>query len=113
MIKGGSMKSHTEELNFIVTDFNNVDIKLDDEDQAFKLYWSLSPSYKQLCGTLFYGRESIPLKDMKVTYLCKDILDKGLTCESGKGQDLKAFVLRGYPKERSYGVGDKKGPTSK
>ena len=31
------MKSHTKELNFIVTDFNNVDIKLHNEDQAFKL----------------------------------------------------------------------------
>ena len=50
---------------------------------------------------------------MKVTLLSKDILDKGLTSESGKGQDLKAFVSRGYPKEMSYDAGDQMGSISK
>ena len=34
MSEGASIKGHIEEFNSIVTDLENVDIKIDDEDQV-------------------------------------------------------------------------------
>ena len=34
MAEGTSIKGHIEEFNSILTDLENVDIKIDDEDQA-------------------------------------------------------------------------------
>ena len=113
MSEGASIKGHIEEFNSIVTDLENVDIKIDDEDQALQLLCSLPPSYKHFRETLLYGRESITLKDVKAALLSKDILDKGLTGGSGEGQDHEAFVSRGRPKERSHNAGDKKVSRSK
>ena len=108
MSEGASIKGHIEEFNSIIKDLENVDIKIDDEDQALQQLCSLPPSYKHFLKTLLYGRESITLKDVKAALLSKDILDKGLTGGSGEGQDLEAFVSRGCPKERSHNAGDKK-----
>ena len=113
MSEGASIEGHIEEFNSIVTDLENVGIKIDDEDQALQLLCSLPPSYKHFCETLHYGQDSITLKDEKAALLSKDILDKGLTGGSGEGQDLEAFVSRGCPNERSHNVGDKKVSRSK
>ena len=113
MSEGGSIKGHIEEFNSIVTDLENVDIKVDDEDQALQLLFSLPSSYKHFSETLLYGRESITLKDVKAALLSKYILNKGLTGGSGEGQDLEAFMSRGRPKERSHNARDKKVSRSK
>ena len=65
MSEGASIKGHIEEFNSIVTDVENVDIKIDDYDQAVQLLFALPPSYKHFRETLLYGRESITLKDVK------------------------------------------------
>ena len=107
MSEGAAIKGHIEEFNSIVMDLENVDIKIDDEDQALQLLCSLPPSYKHFRETLLYGRESITLKDVKAALFSKDIFDKGLTGGSGEGQDLEAFVSRGRPKEKSHNARDK------
>ena len=74
MVEGAHVKGHIEEFNSIVLDLENVDIKIDDEDQSLQLLCSLTPTYKHLCETLLYGRESITLKGVKAVLLPKDII---------------------------------------
>ena len=102
MNEGASIKVHIEEFNSIVTDLENVDVKIDDEDQALQLLCSLPPLYMHFCETWLYGREFITLKDEKAALLLKDILDKGLASGSGEGQDLEDFVSRGHPKQKNH-----------
>ena len=72
---GASIKVYIE-YNSMVTNLGNVDFKVDNEDQALQLLFSLPPLHKHFIETLLYGREFITLKDVKATLLSKDILYK-------------------------------------
>ncbi len=52
--------------NHIVMDLANVDVNIDDEDQALLLLCSLLESYESFIDTMLYERTSITLKDIKV-----------------------------------------------
>ncbi|KAG8503762.1 hypothetical protein CXB51_001771 [Gossypium anomalum] len=45
----------------------NVEVHIDDEDQAMLLLCSLPPSYKSFRETLIYGRDKLSLDDVKVS----------------------------------------------
>ena len=52
--KGKPLETHLDELYSIVMDLLNIDVKLDDEDLAIYLLFSLSLSYKNFRETLLY-----------------------------------------------------------
>ncbi|GJV58782.1 zinc finger, CCHC-type containing protein [Tanacetum coccineum] len=55
---------HIDEFNKLILDLANIDIKIEDEDQALMLLTSLSSSYENFVETLLYGRESLTLEDV-------------------------------------------------
>lgn len=57
MAKGTSIKSHLNKFNSILLDLENIDVKIEDEDQALLLLCSLPPSFKHFRKTLLYGRD--------------------------------------------------------
>lgn len=65
MAEGTSVKAHVDEFNSILMDLGNLEVKIDDEDQALLLLCSLPPSYKHFRETLIYGRDSISVEDVK------------------------------------------------
>ena len=64
MHEGTPVQEHLDEFNKIVLDMKNLDIKLDDEDQALIMLCSLPASYENFVNSMLYGRESITLEDV-------------------------------------------------
>ncbi|GJY59129.1 retrovirus-related pol polyprotein from transposon TNT 1-94 [Tanacetum coccineum] len=57
------LSEHIDEFNKLVGDLANIDVEIDDEDQALMLLMSLPSSYDNFMETLLYGRESLTLED--------------------------------------------------
>src|SRR3954468_17874640 len=64
MEEGSAVKGHLDAFNWIIMDLENVDIKVDSEDQALILLCLLPKSYDAFIDTLLYGKDSISLEDV-------------------------------------------------
>ncbi|GJZ59552.1 retrovirus-related pol polyprotein from transposon TNT 1-94 [Tanacetum coccineum] len=58
------LSEHIDEFNKLIGDLANIDIDIDDEDQALMLLTSLPSSYDNFVETLLYGREPLTLEDV-------------------------------------------------
>nr|GEX87595.1 retrovirus-related Pol polyprotein from transposon TNT 1-94 [Tanacetum cinerariifolium] len=90
---GTKLGDHIDEFNKFILDLANIDIKIEDEDQAFMLLTSLSPSYENFVETLLYGRESMTMKDVLATLNSKELKKKteGTKKETGDGLYVKGM----------------------
>ncbi|MBA0671515.1 hypothetical protein Goklo_027501, partial [Gossypium klotzschianum] len=68
----------------------NVEVHIDDEDQAILLLCSLPPPYKPFKETLIYGRDKLLFKDVKGHLLSKDKLNNEFGLDSKA--DMQASV---------------------
>ncbi|GKE32351.1 retrovirus-related pol polyprotein from transposon TNT 1-94, partial [Tanacetum coccineum] len=64
MHSGKKLSEHIDEFNKLIGDLANIDVDIDDEDQALMLLTSLPSSYDNFVETLLYGRESLTLEDV-------------------------------------------------
>ena len=55
----------SNELNKILLDLKNIDVRIDEEDQALILLCSLPPSFENFVNSLLYGRDTLSLEDVK------------------------------------------------
>ncbi|GJV63888.1 hypothetical protein Tco_1474716 [Tanacetum coccineum] len=62
---------HIDEFNKLILDLANIDIKIEDEDQALMLLTSLPSSYENFVETLLYGRESLTMATLNSRELKK------------------------------------------
>jgi len=77
------IKSHIAEFSSIINDLNKIEVKIEDEDQAFLLLCSLSSSYKNFREVIIYGvKSTIKLNEVKEHLLNEDKIDNQLTGES-------------------------------
>lgn len=71
------IKESISELNKIIMDFKNIDVKIhDDEDQVLIVLCSLPPSYKHFVITLPYGKDTIFKEYVKSTLYSNEIRKK-------------------------------------
>ncbi|KAG8491303.1 hypothetical protein CXB51_014552 [Gossypium anomalum] len=69
----------------------NVEVYIDDEDQAMLLLYSLPPSYKSFRETLIYGRDKLSFEYVKGHLLSREKLDNEFGLDSKT--DRQASVL--------------------
>ncbi|GJW11883.1 retrovirus-related pol polyprotein from transposon TNT 1-94 [Tanacetum coccineum] len=86
---GLSMKlgDHIDEFNKLILDLANIDIEIEDEDQALMLLTLLPSSYENFMETLLYGRESLTMEDVLATLNSGELKKrtKGTKEEAGDG----------------------------
>ncbi|GJW27825.1 putative reverse transcriptase domain-containing protein [Tanacetum coccineum] len=70
---GTKLGDHIDEFNKLILDLANIDIEIEDEDQALMLLTLLSPSYENFVDTLLYGRESLIMKDVLATMNSREL----------------------------------------
>ncbi|GKB40596.1 retrovirus-related pol polyprotein from transposon TNT 1-94 [Tanacetum coccineum] len=63
MHSGKKLSEHIDEFNKLIRDLANIDVDIDEEDQALMLLTSLPSSYDNFVETLLYGRELLTLED--------------------------------------------------
>ncbi|GJX01365.1 zinc finger, CCHC-type containing protein [Tanacetum coccineum] len=78
---------HIDEFNKLILDLANIDIEIEDEDQALMLLTSLPSSYENFVETLLYGRESLTMEDVLATLNSRDLKKRteGTKEETGDG----------------------------
>ncbi|KAF7829260.1 putative rhamnogalacturonate lyase B isoform X3 [Senna tora] len=101
MKEGTPIKDHLAELNKVIMDLKNTDVKLDDEDQALILLCSLPHSYEHFVDTMLYGREALTMEDVKASLNSREL--KRRVSENWSENQAEGLFGRGRNKERSFG----------
>ncbi|KAG8487958.1 hypothetical protein CXB51_018091 [Gossypium anomalum] len=91
MNEGELLIDHISQFITLLNDLKNVEVHIDDEDQAMLLLCSLPPSYKSFRETLIYGRDKLSFEDVKGYLLSRDKLDNELHLDSKT--DRQASIL--------------------
>lgn len=100
MGEGTSLSQHLDNFNSIIMDLNNIDVKIDDEDQALIVLCSLPTSYENFVENILYGHEDITLDEVK-TALGSNELRKQLSGKSVESNQGEGLVTQGRSRARS------------
>ena len=76
MTGGTTVSDHLSVLNGIVANLECIGIKIDEEDQALRLIWSLPHSYEHMKPILIHGKDKISLSEVTGKLLFEE---KGLS----------------------------------
>jgi hypothetical protein len=103
MQEGMPLCDHLDEFNKILMDLKNIDIKIDDEDQALILLCSLLEFFDNFINSMLYGRDTISLIDVKSALNSMELR----TRLNGKGSDNQAegLFVKGRPENSSNFTG--------
>ncbi|GJT37029.1 hypothetical protein Tco_0936894 [Tanacetum coccineum] len=87
MSPGTKLGDHIDEFNKLILDLANIDIEIEDEDQALMLLTSLPSSYENFMETLLYGKESLTMEDVLATLNSRKLKKRteGTKEEAGDG----------------------------
>jgi len=67
MKEGMPLCDHLDEFNKILMDLKNIDVQVDDEDQALILLYSIPDLFNNFVNSTLYDRDTISLADIKST----------------------------------------------
>src|SRR4051812_20372490 len=73
MVEGTLLKQHLDVFNSIIMDLENIDIKVESEDQALIVLSSLPASYESFVDTLLYENNTISLDDVSSALKSKEL----------------------------------------
>ncbi|GJS59265.1 hypothetical protein Tco_0654049 [Tanacetum coccineum] len=88
MSPGTKLGDHIDEFNKLTLDLANIDIEIEDEDQALMLLTSLSSSYENYVETLLYGRESLTMEDVLATLNSRELKKRTEVTKEEAGDGL-------------------------
>ncbi|GJX79003.1 hypothetical protein Tco_0327152 [Tanacetum coccineum] len=103
---------HIDKFNKLILDLANIDIEIEDEDQALMLLTLLPSSYENFGETLLYGRESLTMEDVLATLNLRELKKRteGIKEEAGDGLYVRGrsdhsegHLMRDCPKKKSSG----------
>lgn len=94
-----TLEDHMDDFNKIILDLENIEIKVEEEDQALLLLISLSREYENLSDTLIFGRESLTLDEVQSALFSKDLKKRTESKEHDSGEGL---MVRGWPERRDF-----------
>ncbi|GJS83328.1 retrovirus-related pol polyprotein from transposon TNT 1-94 [Tanacetum coccineum] len=93
---GKKLSGHIDEFNKLIGDLANIDVNIDDEDQALMLLTSLPSSYDNFVETFLYGRESLTLEDVLSSLNSREL--KKRTDAKDDGDGLYDHLKKDCPK---------------
>ncbi|GJV24696.1 zinc knuckle CX2CX4HX4C containing protein [Tanacetum coccineum] len=85
MHSGKKLSEHIDEFNKLIGELANIDVDIDDEDQALMLLTSLPSSYDNFVKTLLYGRESLTLEDVLSSLNSRELKKRIDVKDDGEG----------------------------
>ncbi|GKA43077.1 hypothetical protein Tco_0735737 [Tanacetum coccineum] len=88
MSPGMKLGDHIDEFNKLILDLANIDIKIEDEDQALMLLTLFPSSYENFVETLLYGRESLTMVDVLATLNSRELNKRTEGTKEEAGDEL-------------------------
>ena len=96
MAEGTIISDHLSVFNEIVSELESIGVKIDDEDKALRLIWSLSSSYKHMQPILMYGKETVIFSEVTSKLI---FAEKRLKNGDEKSLEDSALVVKGKWKQ--------------
>lgn len=91
---GKGVEDHLDDFNKIILDLENIDIKIEDEDQAIIVLNSLpTESYEQFVDAMMYGRDILILEEVQSALMSKEVKRKAELKDEQTGEGL--LIARG------------------
>ena len=97
MQEGTPLREHLDQLNTILLELRNIDVKIEDEDAALILLVSLPLSYENFVQSFIGGKDTVTLEEVRSALHSRELRHKaagnvtdnqaaGLVVSSGKGK---------------------------
>nr|GEZ18478.1 retrovirus-related Pol polyprotein from transposon TNT 1-94 [Tanacetum cinerariifolium] len=110
------LPEHIDGFNKMIGDLANIDVDIDEEDQALMLLTSLPPSYDNFVETLLYERESLTLEDVLSSLNSHELKKRIDAKDDGDGLYVRGRLdhwgNQGRGSSRSQSKGTRKKSTS-
>lgn len=115
MEEGAPIREYINKFDRCISDLKDIDVEVDDEDQALLLLLSLPKSYENLVQTLMLVGDNLTMDETRTSLLADDlqkIATSGMANNGNKEQAQWLFV-RGRSNERRKGKGGKSRSSSR
>ncbi|KAJ4718647.1 Retrovirus-related Pol polyprotein from transposon TNT 1-94 [Melia azedarach] len=99
MQEGMPLRDHLDQLNTILLELRNIDVKVEDEDAALILLVSLPLSYENFVQSFIVGKDTVSLEEVRSSLHTRELRHKA----TGTGADNQAV---GLVASGSYGHGN-------
>ncbi|MFQ6630484.1 hypothetical protein Gotur_008661, partial [Gossypium turneri] len=93
MNEGELLRDHINQFITLLNYLKNVEVHINDEDQAMLLLCSLPHSCKSFRETLIYGRDKLSFEDVKGHLLSRDKLNNKLHLDSKADRREKCMIV--------------------
>lgn len=112
MEEGTSIRDYVNKFDRIISDLKDIDVKIDEEDQALMLLLSLPESYENLVQTLMLVGDTLTMDETRTSLLADDLRKVATSGMSSSGREHREqaqglFATRGRTNERGQGRGRK------
>nr|KYP53379.1 Retrovirus-related Pol polyprotein from transposon TNT 1-94 [Cajanus cajan] len=97
-----------DQFNKLILDLENIDVTIDDEDQALLLLCSLPRAYSHFKETMLFGRDSVSIDEVQAAINSKELNERKEKKPTVNGEGLTA---KGKTSKK-YSKPDKKKPKS-
>ena len=111
MQEGMSLRDHLDQLNTILLELRNIDVKVEDEDATLIPLVSLPLSYENLVRLFIVGKDTISLEEVRSSLHYRELRHQA----AGTGADIQAvgLVASGSIEHEKSGKYKSKKPTPK
>lgn len=102
MQEGTPLREHLDQLNNILLDLRNLEVKVEDEDAALILLVSLPLSYENFVQSFIGGRDTVTLEEVRAALHTRELRHKasgGSSRDNGAG--LIAYGSNGHGRKKS------------
>ena len=77
------MGDHLHQLNTILLDLRNIEVKIEDEDAALILLVSLPPSYENFMQSFIVGKDIVSLEEVRSSLHSRELRHKASSTGGG------------------------------
>ncbi|CAL1376211.1 unnamed protein product [Linum trigynum] len=99
MEEGTPLRNHLDQLNTILLDLRNIDVKVDGEDAALILLVSLPQSYENFVDSSIAGKDSLTLEDVRSALHTREVRHKA--SGSGSENQVSGLAATGSRRQQS------------